>query len=115
MDSKAAETQSLMDLDTPADVGLVKNLITDATNKATQKLRAELGQVKKLLKDSLVKEQRGNRGSASDKKEKDRRGNKKKKDEAIKGADVSELATSEDKLKKKKKRRQRRKKKQKQN
>ena len=45
-----------MDLDPPTDAGLVKTLIDDATKKATQKLQAELGQLKKLLKDATVKE-----------------------------------------------------------
>ena len=50
LDEKSTETQQLMDLDPPTDAGLVKTLIEDATKKATQKLRAELGQLEKLLK-----------------------------------------------------------------
>lgn len=47
LDATGSDTQAIMDLDPQADEGLVKNLIQAETAKATQKLCAELGQVKK--------------------------------------------------------------------
>ena len=83
LDEKSSDTQELMDLDPPVDAELVKNLISDAVNKETKKLRAELGQVKKQLRDASVKEERGQGRGASRQKENalKLKSKKKKKDE----------------------------------
>ena len=104
LDDKSAETQELMDLDPPTDAGTVKSLIAEETRKATQKLRAELGQLKKKLEEK-VKESRGQAASASEKKEKERLKKLKKAQASRKGkADESETATSVEKGKKQRKR-----------
>ena len=59
LEDKCVEMQTLMDIDPPADKGLVKTLLSESTRKETQKIRAKLGQLKKKLKDLTVKDSRG--------------------------------------------------------
>ena len=103
LDEKCAETQALMDIDPPQDAGLVKSLIADATKKETKKLRADLGQIKKLLSAMEVKDSRGQQSSASKKKEKARIAKEKKlkKKKAAKEAEEKEKGTSNGNGKKK--------------
>ena len=73
LDKKCVDIQDMMKLDTPADIGLIKSLISESIKNKIQKLRANLGQLKKQLKD-MVKDQRGLDGDASRRKDKDRNG-----------------------------------------
>ena len=110
VDTTTCEAQEQMDIDPSTNEGLVKDLITQSTAKATQKLRAELGQIRKLLKDSQVKDSRGQLSGPSQTKEKTQKQQKQDKTSA-KNPQADGAAEDTSVSLKKKKKQQRRKKK----